>query len=382
MKKLKFLFTASRAEHIENFHLPAIDALRGRGHIVDVAAEGTVSPEHCDNSYDMTFRKKIYSPKNFNTIRKISRLIRKENYDVVISNTTLASVMTRLALSMLSKKRPYHIYICHGYLFKDDSSKKSKLYRKIESATSAYVDLLLTMNNEDYELAQKYRLCRDIRTVNGMGLDAERFPVLDRGKIDSFRSSIGADKDDFLFLCVGEFSARKNQALIINAFSDYISKYPKSLLLFAGTGELLDEAKRLAEYKEISHRVRFLGHTYDINTAYRASQAVVSASRSEGLPFNIMEALECNVPVIASDVKGHSDLIRSGFNGFLFRDNDERSLLENMIKITDRDNYEAVRRNTYLDDKYKSDNVTDSLIEYYLGKFSEEPASAANLIGG
>lgn len=382
MKKLKFLFTASRASHIENFHLPAIDELRRRGHIVDVISEGTVSPEHCDNSYDMTFKKKIYSPKNFNTIRKISRLIRKENYDVVISNTTLAGIMTRLALSLLSKERPYHIYICHGYLFKDNSSKKSKFYRKIESATSSYVDLLLTMNHEDYEIAQKYSLCRDIRAINGMGLDVERFPVLESDNIDLFRSSIGAGKDDFLFLCVGEFSARKNQTLIINAFSDLLIKYPKSLLLFAGTGEMLDEANRLAEYKEISHRVRFLGHIADTNILYRASQAVISASRSEGLPFNIMEALECNVPVIASDVKGHSDLIHSGFNGLLFDDNDETSLLENMIKIEDKDNYEAIRRNTYLDDKYNSDNVTDALLEYYLGKFAEAPASHAESMGG
>ena len=43
-----------------------------------------------------------------------------------------------------------------------------------------------------------------------------------------------------------------------------------------------------------------------------------SASRMEGLPFNLLESLYCHVPVIASDIKGHRDLIRNGENGLLF----------------------------------------------------------------
>lgn len=51
---------------------------------------------------------------------------------------------------------------------------------------------------------------------------------------------------------------------------------------------------------------------------YAAADGAVSASRSEGLPFNIMEAMYAGLPIAASAVKGHTDLIRPGETGLLF----------------------------------------------------------------
>ena len=48
------------------------------------------------------------------------------------------------------------------------------------------------------------------------------------------------------------------------------------------------------------------------------ADAVVSASRIEGLPFNVMEAMALRKPVVASAVKGHEDLIEDGLSGLLY----------------------------------------------------------------
>ena len=65
-------------------------------------------------------------------------------------------------------------------------------------------------------------------------------------------------------------------------------------------------------------RLHFPGHVADMASLYRAADAAVSASRYEGLPFNIMEAMHCGLPVVASRVKGHVDLIEEGRNGLLY----------------------------------------------------------------
>lgn len=365
MKRLRFLFTASRASHIENFHIPAISLLRKNGHIVDTATEGCVKDDLVDNSYNLTFRKKIYSPRNILTINQLSQLIKANSYDVIISNTTLAGVITRLALPK-HKRRPYHIYICHGYLFNDDNSKKARLYRTIEKASSSKIDLLLTMNNADLEIARKYSLCKNIQHINGMGINPDKFPALSIDEVKVFRQSLGLGEKDFVFLCVAEFSERKNQQLIIKAFSDLLKSKPNSILLFAGKGELLENSKELAEYYEISHKIRFLGHISDTNSLYRSAQALVSASHIEGLPFNIMEALECGIPVVASNVKGHKDLIIDGFNGMLFTDNDQKALSAKMYEISDPKVYNSIKQNVFLESKYELAETNSALLNYYL----------------
>ena len=55
----------------------------------------------------------------------------------------------------------------------------------------------------------------------------------------------------------------------------------------------------------------FLGHQRDTNQLYRSCDCLISASRFEGLPFNVMEAIYCGLEVIVSDVKGNRDLAES-----------------------------------------------------------------------
>jgi glycosyltransferase EpsD len=50
----------------------------------------------------------------------------------------------------------------------------------------------------------------------------------------------------------------------------------------------------------------------------RASDLYVSASEKEGLPFNILEALGCGKITLASDIKGHRDIIENGKSGVLY----------------------------------------------------------------
>ena len=50
----------------------------------------------------------------------------------------------------------------------------------------------------------------------------------------------------------------------------------------------------------------------NIPVCLQAADCAVSASRSEGLPFNVMEAMRAGLPIAASDVKGHRDLLGDG----------------------------------------------------------------------
>jgi glycosyltransferase EpsD len=89
-------------------------------------------------------------------------------------------------------------------------------------------------------------------------------------------------------------------------------------LVLAGQGALLEACRTLAQTLGVQDRVVFPGFVQPAEPWFVMADAVLSTSRSEGLPFNLMEAMYAGRPVAASAVKGHTDLIRDGENGLLF----------------------------------------------------------------
>jgi glycosyltransferase EpsD len=76
----------------------------------------------------------------------------------------------------------------------------------------------------------------------------------------------------------------------------------------------------------MQEHVRMLGYCTDLENYANACDLVVSASFREGMPLNIMEAMMCGKPVVASCNRGHRELVRQGRTGFLFRPDDADAL--------------------------------------------------------
>ena len=90
------------------------------------------------------------------------------------------------------------------------------------------------------------------------------------------------------------------------------------------TGEKNKRVRQTIDLVERA-RVRFPGFVSNIEDYHRASDVCVSSSRSEGLPFNVMEAMACGLPAVLTNVKGHEDLVRPGENGELYPYDDRQA---------------------------------------------------------
>lgn len=304
----KVLMIASEASHFRNFHVPYIKHLKEQGIEVYTASKGVFSEADTVHT-ELGFRKKLFHIGNIGVMLNISRLIRTSGIDSVYTNSTLAGFVGRAAVVLSRKKSVRTVHICHGYLFSDDGSLRSRVYLFFEKLVRKRTDLLAVMNKEDLSIAEKHRLGKQIVFINGMGVPPERFPELSENDAANMRASLKKESEDTLFLCVGEFSERKNQREIIEAFSRLPSqKLEKCRLVLAGEGQLTESCKALADRLGLSGKITFLGHFDDMNLLYRSCDCLISASRFEGLPFNVMEALYCGEDIIVSDVKGNRDL--------------------------------------------------------------------------
>ena len=370
----KVLICASRMSHILNFHLPYIQAFKEEGGQVEAAAEGAVRHPLIDRCYDMRFVKNPFSPENLKTIGQLRQLLRQNHYDLVYSNATLAGAALRMAVKRLPKReRPRCVHISHGYMFDTGKDLHSLIYRRVEKHLAKVTDTLVVMNEEDLFLAQHYHLAKQIVMTNGMGLCTDRFPPITEQERKALRQSLGAEDDTMVMLCVGEFSARKNQSLLIEA----LNRLPPELLgkvrlVFVGEGTLLEECRLLTQRYELQPFVRFFGQVEQPNRYYRSADVLLSAASMEGLPFNVMEALYCGLPVVASRIKGHNDLITHGENGLLFFHqavNAAAALAYELQRLmTDKPLYDRLKAYAFLPEAYLIEQVEPYLFSVLNGR--------------
>lgn len=151
-----------------------------------------------------------------------------------------------------------------------------------------------------------------------MGVDLRRFQAAGATR-QAVRDKLGLSEQDIALVYPAEFSERKAQATLLRALP---LLPPQIKLLLPGSGARLEACRALADELGVTERVCFPGQVHDIPVWLGAADIAVSASRSEGLPFNIMESMACGLPVVASDAKGHTDLIGPE-NGLLFPRGDE-----------------------------------------------------------
>lgn len=313
----KILYTASSSAHLVSFHLPYLAALRSLGWDVTAAANG--NGEGLGEGVRflaVPFTKSFASPKNFRAAALLARDIRKNRYDVIVTHTSLAAFFTRLGVMLAGKKHTRVVNTVHGYLFDGDSGAlRRTVLLAAEKLTAGVTDDILVMNRCDEQIAKKHRLCcGNVYFIPGMGVDFSRFPPAAPEERTAAKAAYFLPEDAVCLVCAAEFSKRKNQTLLLQTLARLPENY---FLLLPGDGALLQECKAEAETLGISSRCRFPGRLSDVRGALAAADICVSASRSEGLPFAVMEAMHTALPCVLTRVKGHEDLLEGSGGGYL-----------------------------------------------------------------
>ena len=321
----KVLITATVQSHIAQFHRPLIDMLHKHNYEVHAAARDNLAEKNGlkldspDRVYDIPFDRSPLSPRNLKAYRKLKDLIDSSRYDIILCNTPMGGVLTRLAARKARKKGAKVFYTAHGFHFyKGAPIKNWLLYYPMEKYLARHTDKIITITEEDYLMAVR-KLNAKVFRIHGVGVDSSRyFPVSEEEKM-SMRKEMGYTSGTFLILCTGELNRNKNQSTVIKAVAEVVKAGQNVKLLLAGNGPMEEELKKLARTLDIDKNVDFLGYRTDLDKYVKISDIVVSASFREGLGLNIVEAMLCGKPVLASVNRGHRELVKEGKTGFLIQ---------------------------------------------------------------
>ncbi len=139
---------------------------------------------------------------------------------------------------------------------------------------------------------------------------------------------------DATFLCVGRLHAQKAYDVLLEAFARLPDALSGWRLRVLGDGELRESLAAQARALGVAARVDWCGHDPDPGAAYRQAGIFVLASRHEGMPNALLEAMQAGLPSIVSDASpGPLELVRDGVEGRVVRVVDAADLAAAMVEL-------------------------------------------------
>ncbi|WP_286809318.1 MULTISPECIES: glycosyltransferase family 4 protein [unclassified Leclercia] len=327
---MKVLYIITKADEIGGAQVHVRDLAKklvAEGHDVHVIVgeNGALVNQLKQNNIEVTIVDKLIrdiSPlKDFQAVINIRQLIKKLAPDIIGLHSSKAGIIGRL--SALGLGIPV-VFTAHGWAFADGvGENKKKLYIFIERSLAPLVNKIITVSNQDKELALKYKVTSDYKQVvihNGMPDLAEEIDLTSK----ELRSKIK-------IISVARFSEQKDHETLLIALSQV--EYKNWILTLVGKGPKMEYIKSYACQLGIRDKIEFLGECNDVSNLLSNSDIFTLITNWEGLPLSIIEAMRASLPVVASDVGGVRELIDDNHTGFLIKHKDANQLTQIFEKL-------------------------------------------------
>lgn len=250
----------------------------------------------------------IYSPvplqKNIDFVRGLRKSLEAGEYDILHSHHDIMSAIYFFAAAGLPlKKRIIHIHNTSLSLPTSSSFKKFLLHEPMRQTCLQWADNLVGVSDValDAFLKGKERILgRDM--VMHCGIDMDPFHRKLLGRL-AFLQSFRLPPDAKVLLFVGRMTHYKNPCFVIEVLS-HISKLDSTVCaMFAGSGPLEDEVRKLAKQKSLESRVRVLGWHGNVPALMRSCDMLIWPGLEEpreGLGLGVVEAQAAGLPVLMS----------------------------------------------------------------------------------
>lgn len=351
MKKILIVSTVSRQFYL--FEQGNIEVLNSLGYEVHAAANySDVNNERLDSldiiRHHFDIDRSPFTFRNVNAYRQLKRLLENEKFDAIHCHSPMGGVLARLAAKATGTSPT--IYTAHGFHFyKGAPIINWLIYYPVERFLSKYTDLLITINEEDFNKAQIFK-AKDVIHVPGIGINTKKFRDVTKNR-DKKRAELEITSDTVVLISVGEMIKRKNHETALRALAKVKNK--NFIYLICGRGQLEDYLMNLTKTLGLDDKVRFLGFRNDIPEMCAASDVFLFPSYQEGLPVSVIEAMSVGLPIICSRIRGNTDLIKDGIGGFLIEPKDINGFANKIEQLINNDkdrimmgksNYDSVQR--------------------------------------
>jgi glycosyltransferase involved in cell wall biosynthesis len=247
-------------------------------------------------------------------LHRLTDLCRAEQFDVVHTHSAKAGALGRMAAHRAGVPMIVHSY--HGFPFHEfQSPLRRAAYIAIERRLAKITDTVLAIGAGVATEALRRGLAdpRTLRTITPVvdGRTVRRSPATRRAA----RAALGIDERTPVIGTVGRIDYQKAPEQFLQAVAAL--RHTDAVAIWIGDGPEHDRLARLIHDRGLDARFLLLGERSDVPDLLPAFDLFAMASRYEGLPCAVVEAMRCGLPVVATAVNSVSDLVVPGESGVL-----------------------------------------------------------------
>jgi len=258
------------------------------------------------------------------------QIIREHRVDVVHTHGKGPGLYGRLAARRLGVPA---VHTFHGIHYSSYTRVGQALYLGLERRLARMTRVIINVSQSQEAEGIALRLFepeQSVVVVNGIDVD-EMDQVTAHASVQ--RETLGLQPDDFVIGCVSRWDPVKRFEILLQALAWLAPRVPRIALLMVGGGGEEARIRRLAADTGLLDRVIFTGFLSNPTRVYGLLDLYVATSLKEGLPLAPLEAMAASVPIVATDVPGHRDVVIDGETGILVPPEDSVALAETVLSL-------------------------------------------------
>lgn len=256
----------------------------------------------------------------------LSRHLKNEKYNIIHAHASKPGFITRMAA--WGTGVPV-LYSPHCFAFHDGAGfLKSRLTAFLEFLAAKFLtEKIVFVADGEKDLALRYSVGKVESMVTiYTGIDTERFStVLDT---DLVRLSLGVSVDVFLVGAVGRMSKQKAPLDFVRMAKILNRNNPSIHFIWIGNGPLLSDVENMVKELSLSEVFHMPGHRSDVPEILRTLDCFVLASKWEGFPIVLLEAMAAGAPIISTNIAGSNEAVRNNIDGWLVPAGDLEAMAE------------------------------------------------------
>ncbi len=255
--------------------------------------------------------------------RRLRKLIRTCNYDILHSHTSHAHSLAYLAsigyktCRLVTRRVDFSIFR-HSFLHLSGIK-----YRHM-------ADYYIAISHKIKQVMMADGIAADRIFVVHSGVDLQRF---ERFSCNHLIPEFNLGPDEKVVINVAHLAGHKGQQFLIRAIPRVVKEVPGVRFFIIGKGQLLAELRELAASLGIARKLVFTGFRQDVGAFYKIADLFVMSSVQEGLGTAVLDALAVGKAVVATNSGGIPEIISDGETGRLVEPSDPEALARGIIDV-------------------------------------------------